>query len=234
MTRPPPPRCPAPLLPLALLAALALLPDAVSAAPPPPGPAPAAPAAASRLDPPDADAWRLSYAAEGRGDFGAALAALDRATPGASPYLLTLRRGWLLHLAGRHGEAAEAYQRAVGLEPRAVEPRVGGMLPLMAARRWKDAERLGEEALALAPGDLLALSRLAWTAYNQAQWPRAEALYRKVLELWPGSAELRAGLGWTLLKAGRVREARAELERAAAYAPDLAPVRDGLAALPPG
>jgi len=178
------------------------------------------------------DAWRLSYAAEARGDQVAALAALDRVRPGGNAYVLALRRGWLLHLSGRHAEAADAYQGAAALEPRAVEARVGAMLPLMAARRWKEAERWGEEALALAPGDQLALGRLAWVQYNQAQWPKAEVLYRRALEAWPASAELRAGLAWTLLKAGRNKEARAEFEKVLGFAPDHAPAREGLAAVP--
>jgi len=179
------------------------------------------------------DAWRLSYAAEARGDHLAALAALERAPGGnGAAYVLALRRGWLLHLGGRHAEAVEAYQQALGLEPRAVEPRLGAMLPLMALRRWKDAERLGEEALGLAPGDLTAVSRLAWIDYSQAQWQKAEQRYRQALAAWPASAEMRAGLGWSLLKQGRNREARAELERVLAYAPDHASAREGLALVP--
>lgn len=178
------------------------------------------------------DAWRLSYAAEARGDNAAALVALESAGGGPVTYVLALRRGWLLHLAGRHADAAEAYQQALALEPRAVEARVGAMLPLMALRRWKEAERLGEEALAIAPGDLTARSRLAWIDYSQAQWQKAEQHYREALAAWPASAELRTGLGWSLLKQGRHREARAELERVLACAPDHAPAREGLALIP--
>jgi len=178
------------------------------------------------------DAWRLSYAAEARGDQAAALSALDRAGANGAAYVVALRRGWLLYLAGRHPEAAEAYQQAAGLEPGAVEPRVGAMLPLMALRRWKDAERAGEEALALAPGDFTAASRLAWVQFNQAQWQKAEQLYRRALSGWPASAEVRSGLAWSLLKQGRNKEARAEFEKVLGFAPDLASAREGLALVP--
>jgi tetratricopeptide (TPR) repeat protein len=191
----------------------------------------AEPAAAPRGDP-AADAWRASYLAEGRGELAAALAALDRAGPGAGGYVGALRRGWLLYLAGQHAPAAEQYARALQLEPRAVEARLGAMLPLMALRRWKDAERMGEEALSLAPGDLAATARLAAVHYGQGRWPLAEALYRRAVGAFPASAEMRAGLGWSLLKQGRSREARAELERVLAFAPDHASAREGLALLP--
>lgn len=186
--------------------------------------------APSAADP--GDPWRLSYAAEARGDHAAALAALERAGANGTAYVAALRRGWLLYLSGRHAEAADAYQKAAVLEPRAVEPRVGAMLPLMALRRWKDAERWGEEALALAPGDFTVASRLAWVQYSQAQWPKAEQRYRGALAGWPASAEMRAGLAWSLLKQGRNREARAEFEKVLAFAPDHASAREGLALVP--
>lgn len=188
-----------------------------------------APAGAARAD--AGGAWRASYAAEGRGDAAAALAALEP-LGAAGGYVAALRRGWLLYLAGQHAAAAEQYARAAELEPRAVEARLGAMLPLMALRRWKDAERVGEEVLALSPGDFTATSRLAFIQYSQAQWARAEGLYRRALSAYPASVDVRTGLGWTLLKVGRFKEARAELERVLAFAPDHAVAREGLALVP--
>lgn len=188
-------------------------------------------AGAARAEAPG-DLFRQSYQAEARGDLAAALEPMERLGPAGAGYVAQLRKGWLLYLAGRYAPSAEHYLRAAALEPAAVEPRLGAMLPLMAARRWKDAERLGEEALALAPNDFLATSRLAWVHYSQAQWTDAEALYRRALAAYPASAEMLAGLGWSLLKQGRHREARAALEAALAFAPDHPAARDGLAAIP--
>lgn len=178
------------------------------------------------------DIYRQSYGAEARGDLGGALQLMERLGPAGGTYVAQLRTGWLLYLAGRHAPSAEAYQRAVALEPAAVEARLGAMLPLMALRRWKDAERLGEEALALAPGDFTAVSRLAWIQYSQAQWARAEALYRRALAGWPASAEMRTGLAWSLLKQGRNKEAREAFEAVLLYAPDLLSAREGLGLVP--
>jgi tetratricopeptide (TPR) repeat protein len=178
-----------------------------------------------------ADAWRRSYAAEARGDAAAAIEALARLPADEAPYVAALRRGWLLHLAGRADEAVQAYERAVGLAPQALEARLGLMLPLMAQRRWVDAERVGREALGLAPGDPTVLGRLAWIDYLQGRYEAAERGYRRALAAYPSSAEWRAGLGWALLKQGRIDEARAELRLVLVFAPDHAAARDGLAAL---
>ncbi len=178
------------------------------------------------------DLYRQSYAAEARGDYTGAGDLLERLGPAGGTYVGQLRKGWLHHLAGRHAQAAEAYQRAMTLEPAAVEARLGAMLPLMALRRWKDAERIGEEVLALAPGDFTAVSRLAFIQYSQGQWQRAEPLYRRALAAWPASAEMRTGLGWTLLRLGRFKEAREVFEAVLTYAPDQLSAREGLSLVP--
>lgn len=205
---------PRPLLLLTLLAALA---------------APR-PAAAQDGGP---DLYRQSYAAEARGDYNLAYDLLQRLPPAAADgYVVHLRSGWLHHLAGRYARAAEAYQQAIVHEPSAVEARLGAMLPLMALRRWQDAEKLGVEALALAPGDFTALSRLAWVHFNQLRYQEAEAHYRRALAAYPASADVRTGLGWALLKLGRFKEAREAFEAVLRFAPDQAAARDGLSLVP--
>lgn len=178
------------------------------------------------------DLYRQSYAAEARGDYDLALGLLQRLGPAGGTYVAWLRKGWLHYLAGRHAPAADAYQRAIDLQPGAVEPRLGAMLPLMALRRWKDAERIGGEVLALAPGEVTALTRLAWVHYNQGRYAEAEPLYRRALAAFPSSADVRTGLGWTLLKLGRHGEAREAFQAVLAYAPDQANAHLGLGQVP--
>jgi protein O-GlcNAc transferase len=189
-------------------------------------------AGAARAAPQPAELFRQSYAAEARSDYAGALEPLERLGAAGGSYVALLRKGWIHYLAGRHAQAADLYQRAAALEPAAVEPRLGAMPPLMALRRWKDAERVGEEVLALAPGDFTAVSRLAWIHYSQAQWARAEGLYRQALAGYPASAEMRAGLGWALLKQGKNKEAREAFEAVLAFAPDHASAREGLGLVP--
>jgi tetratricopeptide (TPR) repeat protein len=204
-----------------LLAALLAAPSAAVM------PAPAAPGTLP-------DLYRQSYGAETRGDYAGALELMDRLGAAGGSYVAQLRRGWLLYLAGRHAQAASAYQKAAVLEPAAVEPRLGAMLPLMALRRWKDAQKLGEEVLRLAPADFTAVSRLAWIHFSQLQYAEAEPLYRRAVAAWPASAEMRTGLGWTLLKLGRHREAREVFEAVLAFAPDQLSAREGLGQVPEG
>jgi tetratricopeptide (TPR) repeat protein len=176
------------------------------------------------------DLYRRSYAAEAKGDIPSALAALDKVS--VHDYVFALRRGWLLYLAGRHSDSAAAYGEAIQLEPAAVEPRLGAMLPLMALRRWKEAEGHARDVLARAPGDFTAQSRLAFIDYTQGRYADAEAWYRKTLTAYPASVEMRAGLGWSLLKQNKLREAAAEFSKVLAVAPDHASAKEGRAAIP--
>jgi tetratricopeptide (TPR) repeat protein len=189
-------------------------------------------ATAATADDSPPELYRRSYAAEAKGEYASALAAHEQVgLRGQRGYVYELRRGWLLYLAGRHADAAAAYDQAAQLEPTAVEPRLGAMLPLMAQRRWKEAQGRGQEVLVRAPGDLTAQSRLAWIQYVQGRYAEAETYYRKALAAYPANVDLRAGLGWSLLKQGRTRDAAAEFTAVLNVAPDQASAKEGRAAL---
>mgnify|MGYP001015530748 CR=1 FL=1 len=114
--------------------------------------------------------YRQSYAAEARQDYDGALALMERIrAAGNDDYVSRLRSAWLFYLAGRYADAIVGYRRAIDLEPEAVEPRLGLMLPLMAARKWTEARAVGVEVLDRAPGDFTAQSRMAYIHYQMGQ-----------------------------------------------------------------
>jgi len=174
--------------------------------------------------------YRQSYALEAKGDVAGALKAMDGiAAKGVSDYTATLRRAWLLYREGRYTESSATYGRAIALQPKAVEPKLGAMLPAMALRRWKDAEALGEQVLKQSPGEYLALSRVAFIHYQQNRWDDAERYYLQALTLFPSNVEMRLGLAWTQLKQGKKAEARAGFEGVLQVAPDSTSAMEGLA-----
>jgi tetratricopeptide (TPR) repeat protein len=190
----------------------------------------ALPAAADESVP---DLYRQSYSQEARGDYEGALRTMESLKGlGETGYVATLRTGWLQYLAGRFADATTSYRKAIDQEPQAVEPKVGIMLPLMAARKWKEAEQFGGDVLKVAPGDAVVQGRMAYVQYMLGSYEKAEASYRKVLSGWPANVEMRAGLAWTLLKLHRFQEAKAEFDRVLTIAPDHATAKDGRAAIP--
>jgi tetratricopeptide (TPR) repeat protein len=201
---------------LALLAALAVT----------------APGPAARAEDGVAELLKSSFAHEAKGETAEALNdVLKILRQDKGHYFAALRAGWLYYLRGRYADSIELYERAEALAPKAIEPKLGTMLPLMAAARWAKAEVIGKEILAAAPGNYLARSRLAWIAFSRARYKDAEQLYRALLAHYPSDTDMQLGLAWTLVRQGRTAEARAAFEAILAISPDHVKAKAGLQAL---
>src|SRR5205807_1274448 len=129
-----------------------------------------------------------------------------------------------------HAEAIPSYARAVALAPKAVEPRVGMLLPLLALRNWSDVESQARLVLKLDPKNYLATLRLAFSLYNLHHYDESAALYTRLHELYPSDVDTLGGLGWTLLKQGQAAEAAKHFREVLDIAPQNALARDGLKA----
>lgn len=176
-----------------------------------------------------AEQFQASYDSEATGRLLDSLAALDR-VPAArkDTFVVALRRGWLLYRLGRYAEAVDAYNAAITANPKAVEARVGILLPQLALRKWVDVEANARGALRLDPGNYLANLRLAFACYNLHRYDEAAGFYRKLHELYPSDVEVISGLGWALVKAGKVAEAAPIFREGAELAPKHAAIRDGV------
>jgi tetratricopeptide (TPR) repeat protein len=189
----------------------------------------AAKVAAGESDPEGAAQFQQSYDRETAGRLSEALSAID-ALPAArkDSYPALARRGWLLSKLGRNGESIDAYQRAINAAPKAVEPRVGILLPLQAQKKWSEVETQARAALALDGDNYLASVRLAWALYNLGRYSDAATVYSRLKELYPSDADARSGLGWSLLKQGKNELAARELRELLAIQPRNALARSGL------
>lgn len=179
-----------------------------------------------------ADLFESSFAHEATGDTDRALndtMKILRAAP--DHYVANLRAGWLYYAKGRYGDAIEFYGKASKIAPGAVEPRLGIMLPMMAAKRWGEARKVGERILKKAPGNYLATSRLAFIAYSQGRYKDAEKLYTAVLADYPSDVDMMLGLGWTFVKQGRSVDSRATFEGVLSIRKSNTSARAGLDAL---
>lgn len=100
-------------------------------------------------------------------------------------YVVNLRLGWLYYLAGNYANSVQHYQTAVFAEPKAVEPRIGLTLPLLAQRRYADLETTAREAVRLDANNYYANLRLAYAMRMQLKFSQAEMIDRHMLELYP-------------------------------------------------
>lgn len=164
--------------------------------------------------PPVSTLLASSFAKERKGQTGKALADVRKALRADSDnYVANLRAGWLSYRKARYADAVTYYRKCARLAPRALEPKLGAMLPLMALERWTEAARLAKQILAEAPRDYLGRSRLAWIRFSQGRYSAAERLYAAVLADYPSDADMMLGLAWTYARQGRRSTARAMFAR---------------------
>ena len=177
------------------------------------------------------DLYQQSYEQEALGAYRSALASLERLpATDKQAYVYALRRGWLLYLDGQLDASAAAYDTAIARAPAAIEPLLGKLLPLLAARRWADAEMVGRRLLALDPKSALGRARTAHALHNLGRYGEAEQLYRSLIGDYPADVDARAGLGWALLQLGRSQEARECFDAVLQVAPKHASAQAGQAA----
>ncbi len=175
--------------------------------------------------------YRDSYTLEGKKDYVAALARVREArTAGGSAYFAALRSGWLQYMQGDFAASVASYTEAVASEPKAVEPKLGLTLPLMAQRNWRELERACTAVLAIDPHNATALSRLGVAQYNAGNFSGAEATYRRLTDDYPSDTDYKTGLGWALQRQGKKGEARPWFEAVLSVSPDNANAKAGLAA----
>lgn len=182
----------------------------------------------------DADYFQESYDQEAVGHDQEALVALDKLSPSKkASYVAVLRRGWLQYRLGKHAAATDAYTKAIALAPKAIEPRLGILLPLLADRQWALVERHARDVLKLDPESYLATLRLAFALYSQNKLVEAQPLYAKLVESYPSDTEARGGLGWTLLKLHKKKEAATVFKALLDFAPKNPLAQQGWAAAAP-
>lgn len=178
-----------------------------------------------------ADLYRQSYALEANRDYPGALAKVrEIKSKAGSSYFASVRLGWVAYLAGDYAASEAAYREAATAAPKAVEPRIGLTLPLLAAKKWRDLERACRDVIALDPNNSVARARLAHAQYSVGNYPDSATTYRKLIEEYPAELDHQTGLGWCLLKMGRKAEARQVFAGVLAVSPDNASAKAGMAA----
>jgi tetratricopeptide (TPR) repeat protein len=176
--------------------------------------------------------FQSSYDQEAMGHNQEALATLDQLSPEKNAsYVTFLRKGWLHHRLGKYAAATLAYTKAIALAPKAIEPRLGILLPLLAEKRWSIAQKHARDILKVDPENYLATLRLAFALYSEGKFGESRGLYQKIVDNYPGDLEARAGLGWALLKLGKSKEAATVFKTVLDFSPKNTLAQQGLAAL---
>lgn len=129
------------------------------------------------------DAYANSYRYERVQDYENSIKALQILEK--KGYVEQLRLGWLHYLAGKHANSRVYYIEAIKLKPKAVEPRLGYMLPLMAQGRYAEVELAARQILMLDSNNYYANLRLAFSLRLQGKLEQAELVLEKMIGFYP-------------------------------------------------
>ena len=145
----------------------------------------ALPAAAA--DPQVAEAFASSYKLEARKRYVEAAKPMEALASKGNEFA-ELRVAWLAYLQGKHDVSERAYAAVIERKPTAQEPRLGRMLPLMAAKRWDDAIAEGQAALVQSAWDYTAHVRLLACEEALGQWQVVETHATHLAAAFPSDA----------------------------------------------
>ena len=115
--------------------------------------------------------WQNSYKLEAAGKYTEAIAAMDQVLanePDAE--LKTIRRGWLYYSLGQYNESIREYRLAMDRNGRSIDARLGVILPMLAQKRWREAEQSARAVLDRAPNNYTGLLRLAVAQEGLSDW----------------------------------------------------------------
>jgi tetratricopeptide (TPR) repeat protein len=170
-------------------------------------------------------AFQNSYAAEYRGDYAAAIVALQAIS--GDRYEVNLRLGALHAAIKSHETAAAYYQKAVNAMPYSIEARLGYVLPLADLSRWTEVRQQYEEILKICPQHNVANYRLGLIYYYNNDFKTAKKYFDIVLNLYPFDFDAVHMSAWNALKMNKKAEAMALFERALLIRPLDATANDG-------
>ena len=98
------------------------------------------------------------------------------------------RRGWLNYLRGAHNESIRDYQKAIEINPKSLDARLGLLLPLLAQQRWREASSNANKALKIAPWNYYAHVRLMISEEGEKKWDTLAKHARNVSQRYPSDA----------------------------------------------
>jgi tetratricopeptide (TPR) repeat protein len=186
----------------------------------------AVPAAAA--DPQVAEAFAASYKLEAKKNFAEAAKPMEPLA-GKGNDLAQLRLAWLAYLQGKYDASEQAYAVVIERKPTALEPRLGRMLPLMAAKRWDDAIAEGQAVLGQSAWDYNAHVRMLACEEALGHWDVVETHAMNLATVFPSDATALVYLARAKAQKGDKAAAREAydrvLERVPAHAEALAQLK---------
>lgn len=172
-------------------------------------------------------AFSKSYELEKATNYAAAIKELTKIyEPG--DYFANIRLGWLHYLAKNQSESIRYYEKAISLNPYAIEAKFGLIKPLSATENWEKVKTQYLQILKIDPQNTVANYWLGVIYYNRTDYTNANKLFEKVVNLYPLDYDSVIMLAWTKLRLGKTAEAKVLFIHALTLRPADKSAMDGL------
>jgi len=124
-----------------------------------------------------------------------------------SGYTLNLRLGWLYYLQHSYADSLRHYKKAIAVVPSSNEARLGYVLPLLAQKKWVEAEEVLFAILKVDAYAVTANLRLAYCLRMQKKYELAAQVSQKMLALAPTSVLFLTELAAVKVVTGQTEQA---------------------------
>lgn len=153
--------------------------------------------------------WQSSYQLETAGKYAEAIAAISNVPANSNDAEFKLTRlGWLHYLQGDYDGSIREYRLAIERNDRSIDARLGLTLPLLAQKRWREADQMARIVLERTPNNYTALLRLLVAQEGLRDWASMEKTALTLTACYPTDASGFVYLARAYAWLGRPEEAR--------------------------
>ncbi len=163
-------------------------------------------------------AFSTSYEAEYFKKYAEAIIAMDKIYAQDS-YEVNLRLGWLHYQNGNYSKSDSYYKKAVELQPKSIEAKLGLANAISGLGNWDELMKLYEDILKLDPMNSSANYKLAYMLHSRRKMAQALDHIKIVLEHYPFDFDSNLLAGKIYISLGNITEAKTVLNRALTYNP---------------
>lgn len=173
------------------------------------------------------EAFKKSYYSESYLQYGEAIAAV-KSVYIADSYVINLRMGWLHFANGDFIESKRYYEKAIQLESKSIEARLGYAYPLNYLLDIEGLKSNYEAILKIDPLHLLTNYRLALIFYNQKDFNKAKKYLETTLSLYPFDYDSLLLMAAVNVGLGNIEAAKTNYRLALLYNPEDATIEKEL------
>lgn len=177
-----------------------------------------------------ADAFSKSYQGEANKEYLAAIVSIENVYD-ASSYAMNLRLGWLHYLNKDYARSQTYYNKAITIEPKTVDARLGYINAAAAQQNWDEVLKTYKDILAIDPNNSVVNYRVGYIYYYRKNFVEAEKYLIKVAQMYPFDFDTNLLLGAVYVGQGKIVEAKKYYQLAQIYNPSSKDVLEALSKL---